>query len=52
VKGSNATGLTPMGQVDIEQRLPGLPDWPRVIEDAELDEIDGLRVPVISLPGP
>jgi hypothetical protein len=47
-KGSNATVLTPMGQIDVVQRLPGLPDWPQVIEDAELYEIDGLRVPVIS----
>jgi len=32
----------------VVQRLPGLPDWPQVIADAELYEIDGVRVPVIN----
>lgn len=30
------------------QRLPGLPEWPQLIEDAELYEIGGMRVPVIN----
>ncbi len=47
-KGSNATVLTPLGQIDIVQRLPGLPDWSSIIDDAELYEIDGLRVPVLN----
>jgi hypothetical protein len=47
-KGSNATVLTPLGQIDIVQRLPGLPEWSQLIEDAELYEIDGMRVPVIN----
>lgn len=47
-KGSNATVLTTLGQVDVVQRLPGLPEWPQLIEDAELYEIGGMRVPVIN----
>jgi hypothetical protein len=47
-KGSTATVLTPLGQIDIVQRLPGLPEWPRLIEEAELYEIEGMRVPVLN----
>lgn len=47
-KGSNATVLTPLGQVDIVQNRPGLPEWPQVIDEAELYEIEGMRVPVIN----
>ena len=47
-KGSNATVLTPLGQVDIVQRMPGLPEWPQLIEEAELYEIEGMRVPVLN----
>jgi hypothetical protein len=47
-KGSNATVLTSLGQVNVVQRLPGLPDWPQLIEAAELYEIEGMRVPVIN----
>jgi hypothetical protein len=47
-KGSNATVLTPLGQVDIVQRLPGLPEWPRLIDEAEVYEIEGMRVNVLN----
>jgi hypothetical protein len=47
-KGSNATVLTAMGQIDVVQHLPGLPDWPQLVEEAERYEIDALQIPVIS----
>jgi len=47
-KGSNATVLTPWGQIDIVRHLPGLPDWPPVVEEAELYEVEGMRVPVLN----
>lgn len=47
-KGSNATVLTSLGQIDIVQRLPGLPEWSQLVEEAELYEIDGLQVPVLN----
>ncbi len=47
-EGSNATVLTSMRQIDAEQRLPGLPDWPKLVEEGELYEIDAFQVPVIS----
>jgi hypothetical protein len=47
-KGSNATVLTSKGQVDVVQRLPGLPEWSELLGEAELYEIDDLQVPVIN----
>ncbi len=47
-KGSNVTVLTSLGQIDVVQRLPGLPDWSQLVEEAELYEIDGLQVPVMN----
>jgi hypothetical protein len=47
-KGSNATLLTSLGQVDVVQRLPGLPDWPTLISEAEVYEVDGRTVRVIN----
>jgi hypothetical protein len=47
-KGANPTLLTSFGQIDVVQRLPGLPDWPKLVEEAELYEVDAFRVPVIS----
>jgi hypothetical protein len=40
--------LTPLGQIDIAQRLAGLPDWPQVVKESELYEVDRMRVSVIS----
>ena len=37
-----------MGQVDIVQRLPGLPEWPQLLEEAEVYEIEDMSVPVIN----
>src|SRR5438477_9003487 len=47
-KGSNATVLTSKGQVDVVQRLPGLPEWSRLVEEAEVYELDGQRIQVIN----
>lgn len=47
-KGSNATVLTSLGQIDVVQRLPGLPAWPQLIDEAELYEIEGMRVAVLN----
>lgn len=40
--------LTSLGQVDVVQRLPGLPDWSQLVEEAEVYEIEDMRVPVIN----
>jgi hypothetical protein len=47
-KGSNATVLTSLGQVDVVQGLPGMPEWPQLVEEAEVYEIEGMRVQVIN----
>lgn len=47
-KGPNATVLTSMGQIDVVQRLPGLPDWPQLLEQAEVYEIEALEIRVLS----
>jgi hypothetical protein len=36
------------GQIDVVQRLPGLPEWPQLIDEAELYEIEGMRVAVLN----
>ena len=38
-RGSNATVLTSLGQIDVVQRLPGLPEFSQVREEAELYEL-------------
>jgi len=47
-KGSNATVLTPLGQIDLVQSIPGLPEWPQLIAEAEVYEIEGIEVPVLN----
>jgi predicted nucleotidyltransferase len=47
-KGSNATVLTGMGQIDIVQRLDGLPGWAELVEQAETYELDGQQVKVMN----
>jgi hypothetical protein len=47
-RGSNATVLTSLGQVDVVQRLPGLPEWSQLVEQAEVYEVDDLQVAVIN----
>ena len=43
-KGSNATLLTRFRQVDVVQRIPRLPGWPALVEQAEMYELDGRPV--------
>lgn len=47
-KGSNATVLTSLGQIDVVQRLPGLPDWSTLVTEAEVYEVEGQTVRVMS----
>jgi hypothetical protein len=47
-KGQNATVLTRLGQVDVVQDLPGLPEWDRLIADCERYELEGMTVAVIA----
>jgi hypothetical protein len=47
-RGAQASVLTSMGQVDVLQELPGLPEWSTLIGEAELYETDGIEVPVID----
>lgn len=47
-KGSNATVLTPLGQIDVVQRLPGMPEWEELVAQAEAYEIDGHSVRVMN----
>lgn len=48
LKGSNATVLTSLGQIDIVQRLPGLPDWGQLVDEAEVYEIERRQVLVLN----
>lgn len=47
-RGAKVSVLTSMGQVDIDQQLPGLPEWPQLMGQAELYETDGMEVPVLD----
>ncbi len=47
-KGSNATVLTSLGQVDVVQRLEGLPEWPELVASAEVYEVEGQTVRVMN----
>jgi len=47
-KGSNATVLSKLGQIDIVQKLPGLPDWAEVLAQAEVYEVDGPNIRVMN----
>lgn len=47
-RGAKVSVLTPLGQVDIDQTLPGLPEFSQLMEQAELYETDGMRVPVLD----
>jgi hypothetical protein len=48
VKGANASLLTSLGQVDVVQRLPGLPDWETLLADSEQYELGELTVAVVA----
>ncbi|HZU61405.1 MAG TPA: hypothetical protein VE983_10585, partial [Solirubrobacteraceae bacterium] len=45
LRGAHASVLTPLGQVDVVQELPGLPEWSQLVQEAELYETDGIEVP-------
>ena len=47
-KGSNATVLTGLGQVDVVQRLAGMPAWAQLAAEAEIYEVDAMRVRVMA----
>jgi hypothetical protein len=47
-RGAKVSVLTSLGQVDIDQTLPGLPEWTQLMEQAELYETDGMQVPVLN----
>lgn len=47
-KGSNATVLTSLGQIDVVQRLPGLPHWPTLVAEAEVYEAEGQTIRVMN----
>lgn len=47
-KGSNATVLTSLGQIDVVQQLPGLPDWSTLVAEAEVYEVEGQTVRVMN----
>jgi hypothetical protein len=48
LKGSDASVATQLGQVDLVQRLPGLPDWDQLLAESERYELDDLSVAVIA----
>lgn len=48
LKGSNATVLTDLGQVDIVQQMPGLPDWDQLVSESERYTLDDLTVEVMA----
>jgi hypothetical protein len=48
LRGAQVSVLTQMGQVDLFQPIPELPEWPVLIEQAELYETEGVQVPVLD----
>lgn len=47
-RGENATALTRLGQVDVVQDLPGLPEWERLVTESERYEFEGMTIRVIA----
>lgn len=47
-RGAKVSVLTSLGQVDVDQRLPGLPEFSQLMEQAELYETDGMQIPVLD----
>jgi hypothetical protein len=47
-RGAKVSVLTSLGQVDVDQQLPGLPEFSQLMEQAELYETDGMQVPVLD----
>jgi hypothetical protein len=48
LNGSSAAVLTRLGQVDIVQRLPGLPEWERLVAESERYELGDITVAVLA----
>ena len=42
------SGASGRGQIDVVQQIPGLPDWPTLVEQAEVYELDGDPVRVMN----
>ena len=47
-QGSDATVLTPLGPIDLVQRIPGMPDWEQLVAEAEVYELEGRTVRVMN----
>lgn len=47
-KGSNATVLPNLGQVDVVQEIPGLPAWDHLVAESERYELEDLTVTVMA----
>ncbi len=47
-RGAKVSVLTSLGQVDVDQQLPGLPEFSELMEQAELYETDGMQIPVLN----
>jgi hypothetical protein len=48
LNGSNVSVLTRLGQVDIVQRLAGLPEWERLVAESERYELGDISVAVLA----
>jgi hypothetical protein len=46
--GSNASVLTPLGQIDVVQRIEGMPGWEELVAQAEVYEFEGQTVRVMN----
>jgi hypothetical protein len=47
-RGSNATVLTSLGQIDVVQRIEGMPAWPELVAQAEVYEFEGRKIRVMN----
>jgi hypothetical protein len=47
-KGSNARVLSPLGQVEVVQRIEGMPDWKELVAQAEVYELEGRKIRVMN----
>lgn len=47
-RGANASVLTDLGEMDVVQRLPGLPEWPELRERAEEIVVEGMTILVMD----
>jgi hypothetical protein len=47
-KGANATVLTSCGQIDVVQRIEGMPPFERLVAESEIFDHEGMRVRVMN----